>query len=230
MDESITVIIPAHNEARYIRDTIKSVLSCRHSNKQILVACNGCTDSTAEIVKDFPSVRSLQLSCPNVSSARNAGARSTDADHLVFLDADTKLSEHALEDISRVLCESDCVGTLKVKADNRKFIANTFMLIKNLSHHLSIYHGCSGVIFCRKSAFDLVGGFNPAMIKREDVMFINSAISIAKCEYRYVHSSYAVTSMRRYERLGYAGIILFWLKYWCRRFVGQKDNDYPVIR
>jgi len=60
----ISVVIPAYNEEKRIRDTLNE-LNGYFSNipHEILVVMDGCTDSTADIVKEFagthPSIRSV---------------------------------------------------------------------------------------------------------------------------------------------------------------------------
>ena len=46
-----TVIVPAHNEASVIRRCLNSLIN-QPDLDTLIVACNGCTDDTAEIVRN----------------------------------------------------------------------------------------------------------------------------------------------------------------------------------
>jgi biofilm PGA synthesis N-glycosyltransferase PgaC len=51
--KSVSVVIPAHNEARVIRRTLDSVLANNYPKIEIIVVNDGSTDKTAEIVKAY---------------------------------------------------------------------------------------------------------------------------------------------------------------------------------
>jgi cellulose synthase/poly-beta-1,6-N-acetylglucosamine synthase-like glycosyltransferase len=49
----VSVIIPAHNEARVIRRTLDSVIASSYPNLEIIVVNDGSSDKTAQIVRDY---------------------------------------------------------------------------------------------------------------------------------------------------------------------------------
>jgi len=55
MTPSVTVLIPAHNEARWIALKIENTLELEYpcDRRQILVACDGCTDETVSIARRY---------------------------------------------------------------------------------------------------------------------------------------------------------------------------------
>ena len=67
----VSVIIPALNEEKTIRECLISLLKMDYpvDRREILVVDNGSTDRTAEIIKSFP-VRYLQEDKPGCSAAR----------------------------------------------------------------------------------------------------------------------------------------------------------------
>lgn len=89
---SVSVIIPAYNAARTIRDTLRALerQADPPPKLEILVVDNGSTDTTAEVVRaEFPSIRLLSESKRGPSAARNCGLRHSCGDVVVHLDADT---------------------------------------------------------------------------------------------------------------------------------------------
>src|SRR5690349_5337672 len=58
---ALTVVIPAYNESRFIRQKIENTLMLDYppEKKNIIVVTDGSDDDTPEIVKEFPSVTLL---------------------------------------------------------------------------------------------------------------------------------------------------------------------------
>jgi poly-beta-1,6-N-acetyl-D-glucosamine synthase len=90
----VTVIIPAHNEERWIARKIESSLALDypHDRMQILVASDGSTDKTAEISRAFSSRRAEVIHYPE----RPGGCPRREWRHLVFTDTKALLGSDAL--------------------------------------------------------------------------------------------------------------------------------------
>jgi len=84
----IAAVLPAYNEAARVADVLRAVLRAP-SIEEIIVVNDGSTDNTAEIVRQMPGVCLVNLPVNRgKGGAMAAGASWTDADVLVFLDAD----------------------------------------------------------------------------------------------------------------------------------------------
>jgi peptidoglycan/xylan/chitin deacetylase (PgdA/CDA1 family)/spore germination protein YaaH/GT2 family glycosyltransferase len=99
--KSLTVLIPAFNEAKVITTSIRSMLNSRYSLPfDVLVVDDGSTDQTAQIVQsEFASNDRVRvLSKPNGGkwSALNFGVQNTDSEIVVCADADTLFAPDAL--------------------------------------------------------------------------------------------------------------------------------------
>jgi len=79
---SISIIIPAHNEASRLESTLDSYVSyfshLGDENFEIIVVCNGCQDSTPLIAAEFTPAcqqpaenRDKSLARPNIRCFRN---------------------------------------------------------------------------------------------------------------------------------------------------------------
>lgn len=92
-----TVIIPAHNEAAVIDRTLALLapLAARGA-VQLIVACNGCTDDTADRARAYSGVVVLDLPTPSKTGALNAADQAATGWPRVYLDADVELSPAAL--------------------------------------------------------------------------------------------------------------------------------------
>ncbi len=94
----IGIVTPAYNVARYIGDTVRSVLAQTHRDWTMVVVDDGSTDATAAVVGGFDDPRLLLVAQANagVSAARNRGAAGLACDALLFLDGDDCLAPFAL--------------------------------------------------------------------------------------------------------------------------------------
>jgi glycosyltransferase involved in cell wall biosynthesis len=92
----VSVIIPCYNHGKFLAEAIKSVNQQTYSAIEIIVVDDGSTDITKEVILTFPQVKYLYQQNQGLSSARNAGIKSTKGEYLVFLDADDILFEEAV--------------------------------------------------------------------------------------------------------------------------------------
>ncbi|MFO0384655.1 MAG: glycosyltransferase [Pirellula sp.] len=115
-----SVIIPAYNEAAVIGGTLRSLLNQECKSKfEIIVACNGCKDNTAEIARSFPGVRVLETVEAGKPIALNMGDAAATMFPRIYLDADIEVSRSFCEDIKNALDhESRCVAWPQVKFDD----------------------------------------------------------------------------------------------------------------
>ena len=95
-----SIIVPAHNEATVIRACLDSLLK-QMGVDRIIVACNGCTDTTAAIVQQYyPQVTCLDIATPSKVNALNEAEKHVLSWPVFYIDADTKLSEGAIQKIT----------------------------------------------------------------------------------------------------------------------------------
>lgn len=89
MSASVSVIIPSYNHARYVCQTIESVLAQTLPPHEIIVVDDGSTDNTSEIVAPLlDRIHYVRHANCGVAATRNAGARLASGDYLTFIDAD----------------------------------------------------------------------------------------------------------------------------------------------
>ncbi|MFH0978118.1 MAG: glycosyltransferase [Candidatus Woesearchaeota archaeon] len=227
MQEKVSIIIPACNEEKYIARTLESVKEQSYPRIETIVVCDSCTDDTKRVASKYKAkIYYVQARKPGV--AKNVGASNAASEHYIFLDADTTISKNGVRDIMRELTRENEFGTLKVKPYPKKAIASMLMALKNLAFTLHLYPGSNGLIFCRKSLFNKVGGFDTSLYRYEDGDFTHKALLYGK--YSFIRSSNAATSIRRFERLGYFNVMLFWVRVFLQHRRGQNNGKYPLIR
>ncbi|HEY0161239.1 MAG TPA: glycosyltransferase family A protein [Edaphobacter sp.] len=95
---SLSVIIPAYNAARYLADTLNSVMRQTVLPDEILVIDDGSTDETAAIAESFgPLVRVYRRTNSKLSATRNFGVQQATGEWIALLDADDLWEPNKLE-------------------------------------------------------------------------------------------------------------------------------------
>ncbi|CAK6688454.1 Undecaprenyl-phosphate 4-deoxy-4-formamido-L-arabinose transferase [Synechococcus sp. CBW1107] len=88
----ISVVIPVHNGATLLRDTLQSVQQQSLSDWELIVLDDGSSDDSAAIAtamaSEDPRIRLLRQANAGVSIARNRGVAASRAPLIAFLDAD----------------------------------------------------------------------------------------------------------------------------------------------
>jgi glycosyltransferase involved in cell wall biosynthesis len=92
-----SVVIPSYNQAAFVGQAIQSALAQTARSTEVIVVDDGSTDSTADVVSRFATVRLIRQSNAGVAAARNAGLVAARGDFVVFLDADDELLPDAVE-------------------------------------------------------------------------------------------------------------------------------------
>jgi glycosyltransferase involved in cell wall biosynthesis len=99
----VSVIMPAFNGGRYIREAMNSVIAQTYRAFELIVVDDGSTDKTRDIVSDFIKenrelpIRYLYQANRGAASARNAGIADVRGEYIAFLDCDDVWFPHKLE-------------------------------------------------------------------------------------------------------------------------------------
>lgn len=160
----LSIVIPAFNESRLIRECLESVASSLAGNDradltaEVIVVDNNSTDNTAQLARDA-GARVVFEPINQIGRARNTGAAAATGEWLLFLDADSRLSRELLADILAMIDEGTNVGcgsTLSMP-ELPWWARGIFLLWRGMS---VIRRWAAGaLIVCRHDAFNEVGGF-----------------------------------------------------------------------
>ncbi|MFN9719595.1 MAG: glycosyltransferase, partial [Planctomycetota bacterium] len=108
---SITLLLTVHNEERAIRNRLQNLLDCDYpaDRFQILVASDGSTDQTNEIVRTFDSSRVRLFESPGLgkTGTQNAAIREITSDIIAFTDADIIFDHAWLRTVADVFDDPD---------------------------------------------------------------------------------------------------------------------------
>lgn len=88
----ISVIIPAYKAAKYIEETVRSVLNQTYSHFELIIVDDGSPDDQYRIIerlcKEDSRIRYVKQENGGVSSARNHGFQLSTGSFIAFLDSD----------------------------------------------------------------------------------------------------------------------------------------------
>ena len=128
----LTVVIPARNEERTLPAQLEALLAQEWSGTwEVVVADNGSTDGTAEVVRRFgavdPRVRLVDAGArPGLSACRNAGAAAGRGRSFALCDADDLVGHGWVAAIGGALRHREFVtGPLELDRLNPEWLAAT---------------------------------------------------------------------------------------------------------
>ena len=95
----VSVILPAFNSERYIKESIESVLNQTFDEFELIIVNDGSTDSTLDIIKSFKDdrIKIINQSNQGPGAARNNALQIVNSEYVMFLDSDDWLSGDAIE-------------------------------------------------------------------------------------------------------------------------------------
>lgn len=91
MSDLVSIIMPSYNTAKFIGDSIESVLNQTYTNWELIIVDDCSTDDTDKIVNNFKDSRIKYLkNKKNVGAAltRNKALREAGGTWIAFLDSD----------------------------------------------------------------------------------------------------------------------------------------------
>ena len=205
----LSVVIPAFNETAGLGSTLQSIQASAAAlrasagvDTEVLVVDNNSTDGTAAVaIAGGATV--VQEPVQGIARARNTGARHAMGDVLVFIDADVIVPPSVLQEIHSAMSEPDCFGG-GVDVDyrpHRLTIRAYLRLWRMLSRLFGMVQGATQ--FCRRSAFEQIGGYDESAWIGEDVDFYWAMKRLAKKtrgNLRLIRHPKVQPSTRRFDR------------------------------
>jgi glycosyltransferase involved in cell wall biosynthesis len=185
----ISVVIPCYNCARFVAETIESVLAQGYPNLEIIAVDDGSTDDSAQIVAQYPGVTCIFQDNAGVAAARNNGFLHSTGEYIVFLDHDDRLMPGALNsNLQCLLDEPDCAfsfgdfrainaaGAPLTEAECLKtyLVSNrSICTYDGKEHYLPLLRGCyigtPGQVMFKRSAVEKVSGFDTSIGPATDI-------------------------------------------------------------
>lgn len=165
----LSIIIPTLNEEDYLPLTLASVKKQNFHNYEIIIADADSKDRTLEIAKSYGCV-TVSGGIPAVG--RNSGAKIAKGELLFFLDADTMLPDHFLEeslqefDARKLDIASFCLAPYP-KNSFEQFVINVFYNTMIIMLERVLPHSAMGILI-KKELFNKMNGYDESITLAED--------------------------------------------------------------
>ena len=171
MAPRLSIIIPAHNEERLLGATVDALHAAARSvgeEYEIVVVDDSSTDATADVARAH-AARVVGTDVHQIAGARNAGARASQGDMLVFVDADTIVQPEVLDEAVAAL-RAGAVGggagaVFERGAPRWAHVAMAFATW--ILRTAGWAAGC--FFFARREPFERVGGFDERYFASEEI-------------------------------------------------------------
>ena len=208
-----SVIIPAHNEEKYIGKCLRSVISAskyvRPYKTEIIVVANRCTDRTAAVAKHY-GAKVLTNDDKCIAAIRNTGVKASKGSITVTIDADSIMTKYSLREIAQMLESGVYVGDGARSKFDRMSVGMFFSaayvaanLIPIMIKNKAALSG--GMFWFYKSDFDEIGGFDESLVSLEDMDFAVrlNRLGVSRGQrYGTPKRSYIITSSRKFDEFG----------------------------
>jgi GT2 family glycosyltransferase len=170
----ISCIVPAHNEEALLGRTLAALdTSMRALGEpyEVIVVDDASTDRTADIARE-QGARVVSINRRQIAATRNAGAAAATGETLIFVDADTSVTELAVRGAIEALRQGAVGGGASVRFDEGRlpFYAKVLQFVLPTALRiLRLAPGC--YLFCTREAYLAAGGFDEGLYAAEEVFF-----------------------------------------------------------
>ena len=232
----ISVVIPAHNEERYLGECLGTLQRQRYpeSRFEVIAVDNASTDATPMIARQFGAVV-VREPIVNIGQARQRGARAARGEIIASTDADTVVPPDWLERIALHFERDDELGALFGPFRYRDGTAfeKVFLWYLNIGPMMALHAlgmSCfSGTNYAvRRETFWKVGGCNVSLPAGEDVDLSLRLTKVTKVTF---DSGLVVHTSARRRGEGYRSILWRTVRSGLRMILLRRPpHPLPVIR
>ena len=201
----VSVIIPAHNEEKYVERCIASIKeSAEHfgGNVEIIVVCNRCTDRTAELAEKC-GARVLHNEDRCIAAVRNTGIKAARGYMVMTIDCDNRMTKGTIREAWRLLRSGKYIGGgAPIRFERYSFALRMNDLMCRAAFGITGLY--CGIFWAEKKTFDAVGGF---VDKRafEDAETAKKLKRYGKAQgkkYTVLRRNWLINSTRKYDEMG----------------------------
>ena len=241
---TITAIVCAYNEARYLPACLHSLLAQTRPPDEILVVNNASTDETGAVARAIAGVHVLDEPVKGLVIARETGRRAARSDALAYVDADCRVPLQWLERVEQRLAESagavavtgpyrfydwDWIGRTLIRIYNRAIAPPTHVLVHHVLRIGAILYG--GNFTVRADALARIGGFDRTIeFHGEDTNLGRRLAAIGGVS--MCPDCWVWTSARRYVAMGKGRVFGLYVRNFLSEILRHRpaDRDHLDVR
>jgi glycosyltransferase involved in cell wall biosynthesis len=169
---AVSFIVPAFNEEHLLGqtlDAINRVVATIGIVAEVIVADDASDDGTAALARSRQA-RVISVNHRHIAATRNAGARAASGEWLIFVDADTLVTE-ALTRAALASLDGGAVGGgCRVRLDGRLPLYGRLLAASLLPVYRALRLAAGCFIFCTREAFEAAGGFDETLFAAEEAV------------------------------------------------------------
>jgi glycosyltransferase involved in cell wall biosynthesis len=232
---TVSVIIPCYNAAKFLEEAIKSVLAQTYRQFEIILVNDGSTDNTEEVATRYPEVRYIYQKNQGIAAARNTGLVESCGEYVVFHNPDDIMRSNALEiGVNSLKAHPNCgfaFGLCKcVRNDGLAFDSSLEPQDTSLDIYQVLLRGrCfvppSTVLF-RHIVFEAVGNFDRTLVVSNDY---DVFLRVARAFPGYCHNQVVVDYRQHSSNVSITGkpsrMLYYTLKSLGKQWKSVKGNQ-----
>ncbi len=197
---TVTVLVPAHNEAEDIEAVVASCLNQSYPVQRLLVVADSCSDTTAELAR-AAGADVLEVQCGDKAAAQNAALMLIDTEVVVGIDGDTRLAPDAVEHLVAAIeagFDGTCAHVVPSNENETMFVRGRLFaytlgrrwwrLCQRAVGRVQVMSGCAYAF--RTEALRAVGGVPTDIIVSNDM---NLTWELYRAGYRLTYTPEAVS-------------------------------------
>jgi len=233
---TISVIVCAYNEARYLQACLHSLLAQTRPADEIIVVNNASTDQTGAVARAVPGVRVLDEPSKGLVVARETARLAARGELLAYIDADCRVPLQWIErlerrfDDPRVVAVTgpyrfydwDVVGRALIRAYDVVVAPPTHALVHHVFGAGAILYG--GNFAVRAAALAGIGGFDRSIdFHGEDTNLGRRLTPIGAV--RVAPDCWVWTSARRYNAMGKREVFGLYIRNFWSEILRHRPAD-----
>lgn len=173
--ELVSIVVPAYNAEAFLRENVEAIISQSYENLEIIYVCDGCTDHTEEILREYAEkdarmIVHVETENHGAAVSRNIGMEKASGEWIIFLDADDLFHCCMIEDMLKaaikeradVVCcyweyfEEVPTGEARIMNEMRKLYCDTYPVVdtrKELHQTMLLVDNSPGTKFVHRSIY-----------------------------------------------------------------------------
>jgi glycosyltransferase involved in cell wall biosynthesis len=238
---TISVIVCAYNESRFLTACLHSLLAQTRPADEILVINNASADDTGDIARGIPGVRVVDEPHKGLVVARETARRLSGSDVLAYVDADCRAPLQWLERIEHRFRRSPALvavtGPYRVYDWDflgRALIRGYDFLVAPPTH-LLVHYGCGagGILYggnfaVRREALQRIGGFDQRIeFHGEDTNLARRLTPVGSIA--IARDCWIWTSARRYRAMGKRRVFGLYVRNFWSEILRHRPADHTHL-
>lgn len=204
-DIKVSVIVPAHNEEKYVVrciDSLKQAAARVKCGVEIIVVCNRCTDRTVELA-EANGARVVTDGSRCIASVRNAGIKAARGKVIITIDCDNRMTEGTIREVLGMLGSGKYIGggaPLRFERYSFPLWLNDMMCRAGF-RITGLY---CGIFWAEKATFEAIGGFADKKVGEDIATAKKLRAYGGKKGKRYgcLRKNFLINSTRKFDDMG----------------------------